>query len=398
MITSSRRICVVTGSRAEYGLLSGLLRRLQADPQIDLQILATAMHLNPDFGLTYREIEADGFTATKVPLPVDGGDALQTAHALGEGTSAIADALYRMKPQLVVVLGDRIELLAVASACLILRIPLAHIHGGEITEGAIDDSIRHAVTKMAHLHFPAAEAYRRRIVQMGEPESHVFHTGALGIDNIDEIPPIAEDDLRSDLEFNWQPPLIVATYHPETATTAAPEGGCIALLNALDTFPEASIVLTKANADPGGRIINEMIDSWVAPRSERARVFASLGMRRYLSLLRYADVMVGNSSSGIIEAPAVGLPTVNIGDRQKGRLRAASIIDCPTEVQAISDAIRLALSADFHLRARKQTPPYGRGGAAEKIHTVLRSWPLSDLNRKNFADPQYGRAADVATS
>ncbi|MBS4048011.1 MAG: UDP-N-acetylglucosamine 2-epimerase (hydrolyzing) [Alphaproteobacteria bacterium] len=396
-MTQSRRICVVTGSRAEYGLLSGLLRRLKADPAIELQVLATAMHLNPDFGLTYREIENDGFIPIKVALPVDGGDHLQTAQALGEGTSAIAEALNRLKPQLVVVLGDRVELLAVSSACLLLRIPIAHIHGGEITEGAVDDAIRHAVTKMAHLHFPAAESYRRRIVQMGEPEDHVFATGALGIDNINDMQPIEQHRLKDELDFAWQHPLILATYHPETATAVSSEAGCAALLTALDAFPEAFIALTKANADPGGRTINLMIEDWVSRNGKRAKLFASLGAHRYLSLLRHADVMVGNSSSGIIEAPALGVPAVNIGDRQTGRLKATSIIDCATDGDAIADAIRLAMSTDFRNRAKEAIPPYGKGGAAEKIHAVLKSWSLEELSRKRFVDLQNWGPDHVAS-
>lgn len=383
---AKRRICVVTGSRAEYGLLSGLLRRLKDDPTIDLHVLATGMHLNPDFGLTYREIENDGFVVIKVPLPLDGRDNLQAARALGQGTSAISEMLAQLGPDIVVVLGDRIELLAVSAACLVLRIPMAHIHGGEITEGAIDDAIRHAVTKMAHLHFPAAETYRRRILQMGEPADHVITTGALGIDNIADIPPIAQDALQREIGFIWQFPLMVVTYHPETSSDLDPEAGCSTLLAALDAIPDAYIAFTMANADPGGRIINEAIAAWIRGREERAKLFPSLGARRYLSLLRHADAVVGNSSSGIIEAPALGVPTVNIGDRQKGRLRASSIIDCPTEADAIAEAIRLALSVDLLRPAATDTPPYGHGGAASRIHAALRDWPLAELRQKHFID------------
>ncbi|WP_341894449.1 UDP-N-acetylglucosamine 2-epimerase [Ferrovibrio terrae] len=385
-MSERRRICVITGTRAEYGLLSGLLQRMQADSAIELQILATAAHLNSDLGLTYREIEADGFRITKVPMPIDGGETLATAQAVGSGLAALAETLHALHPDIVVVLGDRIELLAAASACLVLGIPLAHIHGGELTEGVIDDAIRHAITKMAHLHFPATEVYRNRILQMGEAPDRVFAVGALGIDNINQVDLIPPETLGKDLDFRLQSPMLIVTYHPETLDAESPLTGCQALLSALDTMPEARIVFTKANADPGGQAINRLIANWTERNVGRAKVFASLGMRRYLSLLHTADAVVGNSSSGIIEAPAMGIPTVNIGERQAGRLRAASILDCPADSDAIAASIHVALSASFREKARQCEPPYGRGGAAERIHQILMTQPLAGLLRKSFVD------------
>jgi UDP-hydrolysing UDP-N-acetyl-D-glucosamine 2-epimerase len=392
-MSERRRICVITGTRAEYGLLSGLLRRMQADDAIELQVLATAAHFSADLGLTYREIEADGFEIMKVPMAIDGGDALATTQAVGTGMAALAGALDALAPDIVVVLGDRIELLAAASACLILGIPLAHIHGGELTEGVIDDAIRHAVTKMAHLHFAATTVYRDRILQMGEAPARVFAVGALGVDNIAETNLLDRAALETDLGFALQAPLLVATYHPETLAAESPLAGCKALLAALDTMPESRIVFTKANADSGGQAINHLVEDWAARNTGRARVFASLGMKRYLSLLQVADVVVGNSSSGIIEAPALGVPTVNVGDRQAGRLRAASILDCPAEANAIAAAISKATSTSFRDQAARSEPPYGRGGAAARIHEILRSQPLDGLLRKKFIDLPIGRSA-----
>lgn len=390
-MTQRRRICVVTGTRAEYGLLSGLLRCLQANASIELQVLATGAHFNLDLGQTYREIEADGFAIIKVPMAMDGGGALATAQGVGGSMPALAETLHKLAPEIVVVLGDRIELLVVASTCLILGIPLAHIHGGELTEGAIDDAVRHAVTKMAHLHFAATETYRTRILQMGEMPERVFSVGALGIDNIDKADLIGREALEKDLDFPLQAPVLVATYHPETLAGGSPLAGCTALLAALDTIPEARIVFTKANADSGGNAINSEIEDWAGQNAGRAKVFASLGMRRYLSLLQAADAVVGNSSSGIIEAPALGVPTVNIGDRQAGRLRAASILDCAAEADAIAASIRTALSGAFHQRARQSDPPYGCGGAAERICGILATQPLTGLLRKRFVDLPQGR-------
>ena len=385
-----RRICVVTGSRAEYGLLRGLLQRLRDNPAIEMSLIVTAAHLQSEFGLTVSEIEADKMPiAARVQLPLDGDTPLAAAKALGQGTGAMAEAIHQLSPDVVVVLGDRIELIAVASSCLLLGVPLAHIHGGEITEGAIDDAIRHAITKMAHLHFPVADAYRNRILQMGEIPGHVFVTAAPGLDNINEQPTATREQLERDLGLALKEPILAVTCHPETAS-GTPLTAAEAMLEALSAFPQATIVLTKANADPGGAAINQMIEQWAEGRSN-ARVVASLGMQRYHSLLHIASAIVGNSSSGVIEAPALGLPTVNIGDRQKGRLRSASIIDCTASPQAIKAAITRALSPAFRAQAKTAKPPYGRGGAADAIHRVLTTCDLAGLLKKSFVDQPDGK-------
>jgi len=391
MTQPSRRICVVTGSRAEYGLLRGLLLRLRTDLAVTPLLIVTAAHLQPEFGLTVSEIEADGMPiAARVPLPLDGGTPLSAAQALGQGLGAMAEALRQLTPDIVVVLGDRIELLAVASSCLLLGIPLAHIHGGEVTEGAIDDAIRHAVTKMAHLHFTAADTYRDRVLQMGEMNDRVFVTGAPGLDHITEPPAMSRDELAHDLGLALSGPVLAVTCHPETAS-GAPLAAATAMLAALDSVPQAAIVLTKANADPGGAAINQMIAQWADGRPNVLFV-PSLGMKRYQSLLHIASAMVGNSSSGVIEAPALGLPAVNIGDRQKGRLRSASIIDCEATPQAVKNALARALSPAFQAEAKNAKAACGRGGAAEAIHRVLATCDLAGLLKKTFVDRPAMRA------
>lgn len=396
-MTQPRRICVVTGSRAEYGLLRSLLCKLRDDPAIDLQLVVTAAHLQAAFGSTVREIEADGMPiAARVPLPLDGGTPLAALKALGQGLSGLAEALHQLSPDVVVILGDRIELLAVASTCLLLKIPIAHIHGGEITEGALDDAIRHAITKMAHLHFPAAAPYRNRILQMGEMAERVILAGAPGLDNIAETALMSRDELERSLEIKLGEPLLVVTCHPETASEH-PIAPATAMLEALTHFPASCIVFTRANADPGGEAINDLLDRWSANR-RGASVFASLGMRRYLSLLKLASAIIGNSSSGIIEAPALGIPTVNIGTRQTGRLRAASVIDCAAEPAAIRHTITRALTVDFRAAARTAEPPYGRGGAADIIHRALTTNDLGKLMKKSFVDLPVAPTSNPATA
>jgi UDP-hydrolysing UDP-N-acetyl-D-glucosamine 2-epimerase len=384
----SRRICVVTGSRAEYGLLYWLMRALADDPEVDFRLAVTGMHLAPEFGSTWRAIEADGFAIDETVETLLSGDTpVAVAKSIGLGVIGFADAFARMRPDIVVLLGDRFETFAAAQAAMIATIPIAHIHGGEVTEGAVDEAMRHAITKMAHLHFTAAEPYRRRVIQLGEDPARVFTVGAPGLDNVSRIEPLDRPALARGLDFDLgAAPLLLVTYHPATANGVRPERPTRALLDALDAFPELRVLITHANADAGGRVVNRMIDERAAARPGRVKAVASLGTAVYLSAMRAAAAVVGNSSSGIIEAPALGRPTVNLGERQAGRLRAASIIDCAEETGAIKAAIETALSPAFQAAAAQAEPPYGRGGAAAAIHRVLRSVPLDDLARKHFHD------------
>lgn len=386
-MTTPRRICVVTGSRADYGLLVWLMREIAADPALQLQIVATGMHFAPEFGLTYREIERDGFVIdVAVEMLLSSDTPVGTAKSIGAGVMGCADALSQLQPDMLVVLGDRFEVFAAAQAAMALRVPIAHIHGGESSEGAIDEAIRHAITKMAHLHFTAAAAYRQRVIQLGEAPERVFNTGAVGLDHLSHMQPLDTAMLERDLQFALRPgPLILCTYHPTTLAEADPDESMRALLDALDGVAGARVVLTLANADAGGRRVNDIARAYGAARGDRVKVVTSLGQLRYLSLLKLADVVVGNSSSGIIEAPAVGTPTVNIGRRQDGRLRAASIIDCGDSAQEIRDAITTALSAP-HRDAVSGPMPYGEGGASARIKQVLKETPLDGLLLKRFHD------------
>ena len=381
----ARKICVFTGTRAEYGLLYWLLKEMQADSRIDLKVLVSGSHLEPEFGETWREITADGFAIdAKVDMHLDSDAPVAVAKSMALGLAGCAEALDRLKPDLLVVLGDRYEALAVAEAALLLRIPIAHIHGGEATEGAIDEQIRHAITKMAHLHFAAAERYRDRILQMGEAPERVFTVGAPGLDHIGNIKLLGRSELEQNLGFRFGERNLLVTYHPATLDQANPIKPFRRLLEALDRLPEVHIVMTKSNADVGGRAINAAVDAYAGARPERVLAVSSLGQQKYLSVMAQVDTVVGNSSSGIIEAPAMGKPTVNIGPRQQGRVRAPSVIDCADDTEAILAAIGCALSPAAQAMAARRESPYGGGGASRRIKDVLATVELDPLLAKRF--------------
>lgn len=387
MATTQRTICVVTGTRAEYGLLSRLMREIQQDSELVLQVIATGMHLSPEFGLTYKLIEQDGFRIdAKVEMLLSSDTPVGIAKSIGLGVIGFADALDRLKPDILVVLGDRFEILAAVQAALVARIPVAHIHGGETTEGAIDEAIRHAITKMAHLHFPAAEEYAQRIIQLGEQPNRVFTVGAPGLDAIANLVPIERTALEQSLGFAWHNPLLLVTYHPVTLAREDAAQAVRALFSAIEECGGVSVIFTKANADTDGRIINAMIDDFVAQHPERMVAFTTMGHERYISAMRYADVVVGNSSSGIIEAPFLKTPTVNIGKRQHGRLRAASIIDCGETKEEIAEALQRALSPEFRAVAEHATSPYGTGEASHAIKDILKTTDMQNLVVKQFYD------------
>lgn len=381
----SRRIAVVTGSRADYGLLRSLLFAIEADDDFTLQLIVTGMHLAPEFGLTYKQIEADALPiAARVEMLVSSDTSSGIAKSMGLGLIGFADAFERLAPDMLVVLGDRFEILAAAQAALVQRIPLAHIHGGETSEGAFDESIRHALTKMAHWHFVAADPYRQRVVQMGEAPDRVFNFGAPGLDQLDSIDWLDRPALSRELGIADGAPLLLVTYHPATLGGRDPVQSMQALCTALARFDDAVIVFTYPNADTGGRALIECVDAFVAQAPARRHAFASLGQQRYLSLMRVADAVVGNSSSGLIEAPALHKATVNLGDRQKGRLRAASVIDAIEDADAIEQALRKALSAEFQGRLPTLASPYGSGQVGVRICDTLRG--LSLQIQKSFFD------------
>jgi UDP-N-acetylglucosamine 2-epimerase (non-hydrolysing) len=367
-----RKVAVFTGTRAEYGLLYWLMKDIQTSARLELQVIVSGMHLSPEFGETWQLIEQDGFDIdAKVEMLLSSDTPVGVVKSMGLGTLGYADALDRLRPDVLVVLGDRFEALAIVQAALIMRIPVAHLHGGEITEGAYDDAIRHAISKMAHLHFVAAEPYRRRVIQMGESPERVFNVGAIGLDHLRRSPKMDLDELAQSLGFALRSPYLLVTYHPVTLLEEDPTQSFIALLDALEKFPEHQIILTYPNADNGGRAIIPLLEAYAQRQPGRVLAIPSLGFRRYLSAVSMADAVVGNSSSGIIEVPAFGIPTVNIGARQKGRLAADSVLHCEPTAESIGLALNQALSDEFAEIGKMAVNPYGQGNAAEVIVSVL---------------------------
>lgn len=380
----NRKICVVTGTRAEYGLMTLLLREIHSDPRLTLQLVVTGMHLAPEFGATYREIESDGFAIDrKVEILLSSDSGIGVTKAVGLGLLSFAEAFPSLAPDLLVLTGDRFEMLAAASAAHILRIPIAHIGGGDVTEGAFDDAIRHAITKMAALHFVTNDMSRRRVIRMGEDPRRVFDVGSPGLDCLAKMSFLSREELARDLGFSFQERNVLVTYHPETVSdrpVTESFGEVLAALAALG--PNVGLIFSRANADTAGRAINDMIDAFVEAQPT-AKVFPSLGHRRYLSLVRQVDAVVGNSSSGVYEVPSLGKPTVNIGDRQAGRLLALSVISCTCKRDAIGAAIRKA----FMLDCKNMVNPYGKqGDTSRRIKDVLAEVSSADLSSKSFYD------------
>ncbi len=385
------RILAVTGTRAEYGLLQPLLRLLGSDPRFDLRLIVTGAHLSGTFGLTYRQVLRDGFSiAARVPIETKGDRPADIAVASARALEGMARVFSKMKPDWVLLLGDRYETLSAAIAAHLCAIPIAHISGGEVTGGATDDAFRHAITKMSMLHFTATEAYRRRVIQLGESPSRVFRVGALGIDNIRSIPPLDPRVLEKGLGISLREPFLLVTFHPVTLDREKPAAQFRVLLDALEQLFPMKMVMTYPNADAGGKSIIRMIEKFAARHRGLVAVTPSLGQERYLSLMRIAGAVVGNSSSGIVEAPFLHIPTVDIGNRQSGRIAAASVIHCKLEKGAILRSVRRALSPDFATFIRGVRNPYGKGDTAPKIlKIILRFAPLQNI-QKGFFDLDHG--------
>ena len=381
-----RRICVVTGTRAEYGLLRWLMRDIEADPCLSLQVIATCMHLAPEFGDTYREIELDGFIIDrKVEMLLSGDSPSAIGKSIGLGVIGFADAFQSLAPDLVIVLGDRFEILAAVSAALVARIPVAHLHGGELTEGAVDDAIRHAVTKMSHVHFVATEAYRQRVIQLGESPERVICVGGLGVDAIMRQPLISREALEASLDFQFRQRNLLVTFHPATLDTASPAAQMAELLAALAPLDNVGLIFTLPNADAGGRELMRQVYEFVDGRSN-AKSFASLGQQRYLSCMALVDGVVGNSSSGLLEAPSFRVGTVNLGSRQRGREQASSVINCEVERGAIANAIATLFSTEYRSNLYNVHNPYGNGGASMRIVSEIKRLELDKLIKKTFFD------------
>jgi len=387
-----RTICVVTGTRADYGLLQWVMDGIRRDPMLRLQVVATGTHLSAEFGMTYREIEADGFSIDrKLDILTADDTPVGVTKAIGRGVIAFADAFAELKPDVVVLLGDRSEILAAATAALIAGHPLAHLHGGEITEGAFDDSIRHAVTKMSHLHFVAAEPYCHRVIQLGESPERVFLTGGLGVDTIRKTRLLDRAALEAALDFKLGKKNLLVTFHPVTLEKGTAPTQMAELLKALDGLTETNLILTLPNADTGSRELIRMIEDFAASRPH-VRAYPSLGQLRYLSCLAQVDGVVGNSSSGLAEAPSFRKGTINIGERQRGRLKAASVIDCAPDCASIQAALKKLYSPEFQAGLADVRNPYGEGGASEKVVDTLKHYDLSGLTKKSFYDLQPCKA------
>lgn len=384
---SNRKICVVTGTRAEYGLLYWLMKEIEVADGLELQIIVTGTHLSPEFGLTFKQIEQDGFTINhKVEMLLSSDTEVGISKSMGLGMIGFSDVYYDIQPNLLVVLGDRFEIFAAASAATVARIPIAHLHGGETTEGAFDEVFRHSITKMSHLHFTATKEYRNRVIQLGEQPERVFMVGAAGIDNIKRLHLLSRKALEKSIGFNLAKRNLLITFHPVTLENATAEEQFNNLLLALGKLKETHLFFTKANADTNGRIINQMIDDFVIANPEKAIAYTSLGQLRYLSTMKYMDGVVGNSSSGLLEAPGLKVGTVNIGDRQRGRALAESVINCAPITKEIDLAFEVIFSPVFVDKINNVVNPYGEGDVAEKIVKVLKEYPLAGILKKKFHD------------
>jgi GDP/UDP-N,N'-diacetylbacillosamine 2-epimerase (hydrolysing) len=386
----SHKICVVTGSRAEYGLLRRVMQGIQDAPDMNLQVVVTGMHLSPEFGMTIQEIRADGFEPDEtIEILLSGDTPTAICKSMGLALIGYGEALQRLKADILVVLGDRFETFCMAAAAQVCRVPLAHIHGGEITEGAIDEAFRHSITKMAHLHFASCEAYRQRIIQLGEPPERVFNVGALGVENIRCVPLMERSELAEAIGFNFEKSYFLVTFHPVTLEKSTSEGQFQSLLDALDAFSEYNIIFTKANSDTDGRVINRLIDDYAKKHPKRCLSVTSLGLQRYLSAMKFCAAVVGNSSSGIVEAPTFKIPTVNIGDRQKGRIQATSILNCSPDDGAIRQAIDQAISPAFQESLATVTNPYDRSGTCSTIVKLLEKTDILSIAKKTFFDVKF---------
>jgi len=386
-MNSQRKICVVTGTRAEYGLLYPILKQIQNNDSLKLQIVATCMHLSHEFGHTSTKIESDGFSIDwRVEMLLSSDTPVGISKSMGLASIGFADAYDHLNPDVLIILGDRFELLSAASAALVARIPIAHIHGGETTEGAIDESIRHSITKMSHIHFTTTEIHKQRVIQLGEDKDNVHNFGAPGIDNIVNLRLLSLEELEKALNFKFSSRNILVTYHPVTLEKSTSGGQFQNLLSALSRLKDTSIIFTKANADTDGRIINEMIDSFVLSRPSKSASYISLGQLKYLSTIKHVDAVVGNSSSGLIEVPSFKVGTINIGDRQKGRVRSDSVIDCEPTEKDISSAFKKLFSLEFQELLKNTVNPYGCGETSQKIVDILLNQNLQNILKKKFYD------------
>lgn len=381
-----RRVCVVTGTRAEYGLLYWLMKEIEIDEAFELQIIVTGMHLSPEFGLTYKEIEKDFKIDKKIEMLVSSDTAVGISKSMGLAQISFAESYEELKPNVLVVLGDRYEILSAVNAAMIACIPIAHISGGETTEGAFDESIRHSITKMSHIHFPGTNEYKNRIIQLGEHPSRVFNVGGMGIENIKRLKLLSKEEFEESINFKLNKKNILVTFHPVTLENSTAKKQFQELLDSIDELKDTNIIFTKANSDTNGRVINQMCDEYVFKNPHKSICFTSLGQLRYLSALQYVDTMVGNSSSGLAEAPSFRIGTINIGDRQKGRIKSDSVIDSEPNKTSIIQAFDKLYTKEFQEVLKTVKNPYGDGCASERIIKELKKINLNNILKKKFYD------------
>lgn len=363
-----KKICVVTGTRAEYGLLKPLIDKINKDDNLELQLIVTGMHLSPEFGMTYNEIINDGYTVDeKIEILLSSDTAVGISKSMGLATISFAEAFERLKPDMLVVLGDRFEIFSVCSSAVVAKIPIAHLHGGETTEGAFDEAFRHAITKMSYLHFTSTEEYKKRVIQLGENPERVFNVGAIGVENILKMDLMSKEELEQSIGFKLGNSFSLVTFHPVTLENRTSEEQVREVLDALDSFEDMKYIITKANSDSDGRIINKVIDEFCELNKEKVISFTSMGYKRYLSAMKYCDLVIGNSSSGIIEAPSFKKATINIGDRQKGRTQAKSVINCRPIKKEIVESINYARSNSFKDILNDVVNPYEKEDTSKKI-------------------------------
>ncbi|WP_346880482.1 UDP-N-acetylglucosamine 2-epimerase [Clostridium sp. UBA3061] len=383
-----KRICVITGTRAEYGLLKPLIMKIIDDKEIDLKLVVTGMHMSTEFGLTYKLIEEDGIVIDeKIEILLSSDSHVATSKAMGLAIISFSEYINRTKPDMVIVLGDRYEILAASISAMVANVPIAHIHGGEITEGAQDDVFRHCITKLSYLHFTSTESYRKRVMQLGEEPNRVFNVGAIGIENIKELKLLSKEEIEKSINFTLNKKFALVTFHPVTLEQGLAEIQITELLGALEEFDDMKFIITKANSDNEGRKINRKIDEFISKNPEKYIGFVSMGQLKYLSAMKYCSMVIGNSSSGIIEAPSFNIPTINIGDRQKGRLQAKTVINCDPIKSDIIKAIKRGLSKEFKDKISKIENPYGDGDTSNKILYEIKKALSKEIElKKTFYD------------
>lgn len=381
-----RKICVVTSTRAEYGLLYWLLKEIEADSELKLQLIVTGMHLSPEFGLTYKEIEKEFKIDKKIEILSSSHTSLDICAEMARVYEKFAPALAELKPDILVLLGDRYEIFGVAGVASIMQIPMAHIHGGETTQGAFDEAFRHSITKMSHIHFAATNEYANRIIQLGEEPGRVFNVGGPGIENIKKLNLLNKDEFEKSINFKLAKKNILITFHPATLENSSAREQFNELLKALDELDDTNFIFTKANSDTDGDVINKMIDEYVSENSQKAVAFASLGQLRYLSAIKFVDIVLGNSSSGLLEVPSFKKATINIGDRQKGRARASCVIDVSPVKEEILAAIKRAYSKEFEQTLKDTINPYDGGNPSKKMVKILKEIKLEGILKKKFYD------------